>query len=179
MQLHSLFIGLGYGSLIAHLFAFSSRSTHTMLKLNILSTFLLGLSMIPFGGYNGASMSFVSVFSKISGLLGYGTQIKESHKGVVGFMLGVGYFIFFNQEGWYGLLPALSMVFIVLADLQKNVITMKYYYYGSAICWLSYGVAIDSMAAILYDIIGIVALSYSLYQIKRTQNSRSDCAQVY
>lgn len=48
----------------------------------------------------------------------------------------------------------------------KNVITMKYYYYGSAICWLSYGVAIESMAAILYDIIGIVALSYSLYQLK-------------
>lgn len=165
-MVHSIFIGLGYGSLIAHLFAFSSRSTHTMLKLNMLSTFLLGLSMIPFGGYNGASMSFFSVFSKISGLLGFGTQIKESHKGLLGFTLGVGYFVFFNQEGWYGILPALSMVFIVLADLQKNVITMKYYYYGSAICWLSYGVAIESMAAILYDIIGIVALSYSLYQLK-------------
>jgi len=173
MTLHSIFIGLGYGSLVAHLLAFSSRSTHAMLKLNILSTFLLGLSMIPFGGYNGASMSFVSVASKISGIAGLGTHIKEWHKGLFGFLLGMGYFLFFNQEGWYGILPALSMIFIVLADLQLSVVRMKYYYYGSAFCWLGYGIAIGSMAAILYDVIGIVALSYSLYKIK------IDCLKAY
>lgn len=84
----------------------------------------------------------------------------------------------FNQEGWYGLLLATSMIFIVLADLQPCVMRMKYYYYGSAFCWLGYGIAIGSMAAILYDVIGIMALSYSLYKIK-IDISKNDCVKAY
>ncbi len=169
-MMSSILVSLGYGSIIAHLLAFSSRNTHTMLKFNMLSTFFLGLSLIPFGAYCGTWMSFLSVMSKMSAFFGVGCDMKEFKKGLIGFFLGLLYFFFFNDEGWFGILPAVSMIFIVLADLQRNVVYMKYYYYGSAFCWLTYGIFIGSLAAILYDVLGILALSYSVYQIKKSSN---------
>ena len=136
----SILVSLGYGSIIAHLLAFSSRNTHTMLKLNMLSTFFLGLSLIPFGAYCGTWMSFLSVMSKMSAFFGVGCDIKEFKKGLIGFFLGLLYFFFSNDEGWFGILPAVSMIFI------------------------------GSLAAILYDVLGILALSYSVYQIKKSSN---------
>ena len=164
---HSVLVSFGYFSIIPHLLAFISISTSKMLKLNIVSTLLLGFSMMAFEGHNGFLISFISVILKFTALLGICTNIKEWHKTIIGLIFGASYFILFNNEGWFGILPSISMIFVVFADFQKNILTMKYYYYGSAFCWLIYGIFLQSNAAILYDLIGISALTFSLINIKK------------
>jgi len=71
-----------------------------------------------------------------------------------------------------GILPCISLIFIAYADLQSNIIKMKTIYYGSAVSWLIYAIYINSMPAIIYDLIGITILTYSIYKCK--QNTIAD-----
>lgn len=165
--MENFLICLGYIAVIFHLFAFASKSESNMLKLNLSSTTLLGLSMIPYGGLSGAAMSFFSAGSKIAGLSGYFGEITNKKKAVIGLMFGLVFFIFFNKEGYFGLLPAASLIFILLADLQTDVLKMKLWYYGSASCWIIYAISIQSPAAILYDVLGIGVLTYTVLKIQK------------
>lgn len=74
---------------------------------------------------------------------------------------------FINNEGMLGILPAISLIFIIFADIQKDILNMKYIYFGSAFSWLIYAIIINSIPAILYDVFGILTLIYSIYQIKK------------
>ncbi|MGH1456230.1 MAG: YgjV family protein [Alphaproteobacteria bacterium] len=51
------------------------------------------------------------------------------------------------------------------------LLKMKLWYYGSASCWIIYAISIASPAAFMYDVVGIVVLTYSIYKIiKSTKN---------
>ena len=65
------------------------------------------------------------------------------------------------------MLPAVSLIFIIFADLQEDLIKMKFIYYGSAFSWLIYAIILGSIPAILFDIVGITALTYSIYKLKQ------------
>jgi hypothetical protein len=165
--MENILITLGWISILFHLVAFSTHDTKKMLKYNLTSTTLLGISMIAYGGFTGAAMSFFSVFSKTFGLIGIGKKITDIQKAIIGMIFGLTYYYFFSGENWYAILPAFSLIFIVLADLQEDIIKMKMWYYGSAFLWITYAIMIKSPSAIMYDVIGISVLTYTIIKLKK------------
>jgi hypothetical protein len=136
-----------------------------------------GVSTLFFGAniffYNGINGLFVCLISFISKLLTYFVKNRKIIN-IIKYSLPLLAFLFyfnFNNEGTFvALLPTISLVFIVLADTQKDILKMKLWYYGSAFCWLFYGIAINSIPAILFDVVGIIILTYSVFEIIKNRH---------
>lgn len=128
-----------------------------------ISTFLFGTSIYFYNGINGVIVSIISFFTKILSF-----YIKEKYIKYIkyfSFIIPLLYFFIFTKNN-YEILPAISLVFIILADFQNEILKMKYYYYGSNISWLIYSILLNSLPGILYDIFGFIILTYSIYKIK-------------
>lgn len=159
---------IGYISIIFSILAFLAKDKESMRRNGLISAFLFGISIYGYNGYNGLFVSSISVFVKLLSLK-YDEDKLFSLK-VIAIPLAVIFYFMFNTEGMYGLLPAISLVFIILADIQKDLIKMKIIYYGSAFAWLLYAISINSLPAIIYDVVGIIALTYSIVKIRREIN---------
>lgn len=159
----------GYASIVFTLFAFYSIKRKNMLWLGLISTLLFGISIYFYGGINGFFVSIFSVFLKIAGL--YGNEKIAKKMKIISILIAFGFFAVFSNEGLVGILPAASLIFISMADMQRDIIKMKYIYFGSVFCWLTYGIVLGSLPAILFDIVGAIALISGIGKSKKEANS--------
>lgn len=156
---------IGYISIIFSFLAFLSHKKNIMRFNGMIATLLFGISIYFYNGLNGLFVSFVSFCTKLLSI--YFKEEKINFLKYLSFPISIIFYLYFNKEGLIGLLPALSLIFIIIADLQKDIIKMKFIYFGSAFCWLFYGILLNSIPAILFDIVGILTLSYSIYKLKK------------
>jgi len=155
---------IGYAAVIFSVISFLSMSTFKMRIYGSISVILFAISIYSYGGINGVFISIISLIYKLLLLKYNEEQLKYIH--YLSFPLAIIFFYFFNEEGYIGILPAISLIFIMYADKQTSIVKMKYIYFGSAVSWLVYGVALGSIPAITYDIVGISALVYSTWKEK-------------
>jgi len=156
---------IGYLAIVFSVIARLSITKTNMRFYGAISAALFGVSIYSYGGINGAFVSIISVITKLLSL-----KFKENTLKPLKFsspFIAFIFFFVFNEEGLVGILPAISLIFIIFADLQESPLRMKYIYFGSAICWFIYAIIIGSIPAILFDIIGISTLSYGIIKIKR------------
>lgn len=156
---------LGYLSVFFSLLAFLSENKQKIRLYGIFSIILFGISIYGYQGYNGAFVAAVSFISKV--LAYFIKEEKLSFLKYIAPVLSVIFFIIFNKEGFIGILPAVSLIFIIYGDIQKDVLKMKIIYYGSVFSWLFYAICLNSITAIIYDILGFLILSYSILKIKK------------
>lgn len=156
---------IGYMAVAFHVAAFLTKNRTRMLSLGISSTLLFGASLFIYDGLNGLFVAFLSVFAKSFALQGKAFYSKV----LMWFspLFAVVFYFVFNYESLAGLLPAASLMFILIADGQKDLLAMKQWYIGSALCWLTYGVVLGSLPAILYDVFGLSSLLYVIYALKK------------
>ncbi len=143
---------------------FLTKSRNRMLIYGIISTLLLWICVYFYWWYNWLSVSIISVVVKLLSLFvnkKYLKYIKYSTPFVA-------LWLFFILPEWIEwIIPALSMFFIIVADSQKDVLKMKYWYYGSNLLWLSYGIILFSIPAILFDTFWFLSLTYGVYKIRK------------
>ena len=156
---------LGYLSIVFAIFAFLTHDKVKMRFNGAISTLLFAISIFSYGGINGAFVSIISVITKALSLK-YDEEKLIILK-YLSFPISILFYFYFNEEGYIGLLPAISLIFIIFADIQKDIIKMKIIYYGSAISWLIYAILLNSIPAIIYDIVGLTTLTYSIYTLKK------------
>lgn len=157
---------LGYLSVAFHIAQFLAQDTRRMLIFGLFSTIFLGVHFLIGGTLLGFYAVILSLIVKITALLDY-TKLSRVIL-ILTPVMSFGYYLFLaDSEETF--LPALAMVFIAIADFQKNIIRMKFWYYGSALSWLSYGLYISSIPAILYDILGIVFLTAGIIIASKKQ----------
>lgn len=162
---------LGYIAIIISILGFISKDKFYMRFNGMVSTLLFGISIYFYNGVNGLFVSLISFFTKLLSLF-----IKEEKLEFIKILspiLAFIMFFYFNTEGIFGLLPALSLIFIMIADIQSDIIKMKQIYFGSAFCWLLYGIVLGSIPAILFDVFGIMTLIYSIRKIKKDRETTS------
>jgi hypothetical protein len=138
---------IGYLAIFFSVSAFLSLSKQKMRIYGGISTVLFGVSIFFYHGFNGLFVTIVSLASKL--LSFYVSEDRLLKVKYSSFFLALTFYLFFNQEGYCGILPSISLVFIIFADMQKDILKMKYFYYGSAFSWLIYGVLLSSLPAIL------------------------------
>ena len=156
---------VGYISIIFSIIAFLSKSKKKMRINGAISATFFGISIYGYAGYNGVFVSLISVIIKLLSLKYKEEKLKILK--IASVPVAIIFYLYINKEGLYGILPAISLIFITFADTQKDLIKMKIIYIGSAISWLIYAIIISSMPAIIYDIVGLVILAYSILEIKR------------
>lgn len=133
----------------------------------LLSSLFFGISVYYYQGYNGAFVSAVGVAVKAMTLMNEkDAQILRT----LSLPLSLLFYFFFNQEGIYGLFPAMALIFMIFADTQKDVLRMKYIHYGTALCWFVYAISISSIPAILFEVVGVITLSYGVFRIKKDRS---------
>lgn len=162
----ALFIDIiGYIAIVLSVIGFASKDTINMRIYGMFSTLLFGISIYFYNGVNGLFVSVISFFTKWLSF-----YFPEKYLMILKFLspiIALIYFLYFNKEGLIGLLPSLSLIFIIVADLQKNIVNMKIIYYGSIVCWLWYGIVLDSIPAILFDVFGFIFLTYGIIKLKK------------
>lgn len=149
---------VGYISIIFSILAFLSENKTKSRFYGMISTILLAFNLYFYNGMNGVFVSVISFLTKLLSL-----KIEEEKLNILKYsspFIAFIFFFYFNEEGILGILPAISLIFIIFADLQKDVLKMKIIYFGSAISWLIYRIVINSIPAIIFDVVGIIILSY-------------------
>lgn len=162
---------IGYIAIIFSFFAFATKDKFKMRLNGMFSTLFFGISIAYYNGVNGLFVSIISFITKFLSIF-----IKEEKLKILKYsspFIAFLFFYFFNKEGMIGILPAISLVFIIFADLQTDILKMKYIYYGSAFSWLLYAILLGSIPAILFDIVGIITLTVTIFQIKN-KNDKSN-----
>jgi len=149
-------------------FSFLSVSTNRMRSLGMISAILFGLSIYSYGGINGVFVTLISVIVKIISIQTSHSKVLLSVR-VIGFFMSILFYLSMSEGGIAGALPAASLIFIIMADTQSDIKKMKMWYYGSASCWLAYAISINSVPAIIYDVVGILTLTYSLLAIAKKE----------
>lgn len=158
----------GYVAIIFSVISFLARTTFKMRVFGLFSSSFFAFSIYGYGGLNGAFVSLISFLIKALSL-----KFNEDSLKPIIFsspIISLIFYFFFNEEGLIGILPATSLIFIITATLQKDILKMKYIYFGSAACWFVYAIIAGSIPAILFDVFNVVALSYSIYKIKQQRN---------
>lgn len=158
-----LFDIIGYISILFSLLSFISNSKKYILIFGLFSTILFGISISYYSGFNGLFVSFISAITKVLSLK-YDSEKLKVYK-IFSVVIVLAFYILFNEEGVIGVFPLISLIFIIFADLQDNILKLKLFYYGSIFSWIIYGIALNSIPAILYDIFGLIVLTYSIYKI--------------
>jgi len=163
-----LFDIIWYLAVVFSILAFITNSRKRMLIYWILSTFLFGISIFNYGWYDWLSISLISIIIKLLSL-----YVKDRYLIYIRLLLlFVAIVLFFFLPEWIeGILPVMSLFFIIMADTQKDVLYMKYWYYGSNLLWLSYGIILFSIPAILFDVLGFMSITYWIYKIKVDRKS--------
>ena len=163
-----LFEALGYFAILLGVISFTQENREKMLIFNIFSTLFYGINILYYNGYTGAILSFISIIIMI---ISFKYKHKLNYKfHLISPILAIIVFLIID-EGIVGLLPAIGTFFSTLANLQKNILYMKYIFYGSATSWLIYGIYLGSVPAILLDVAGIIALTYGIYKIKKKNST--------
>lgn len=154
----------GFAAVFFAFLAFYVQDKMSMRLYGLISAALFGFGIFFYGGVNGLFVTLVSISIKLLSLTYHESRLAIFQKlsPVIAFV----FFLFFNPEGWMGVLPAISLIFIVMADTQRDIAKMKLWYFGSAFCWLLYAIHLGSIPAIIYDLVGIFTLAYSLALIK-------------
>lgn len=153
----------GYIAIIFSILAFLSKNTNKMRINGMISTFLFWISIAYYNGFNGLFVNIISFLTKLLSI--YIKEKKLMYLKYSSPLIAFIFYYFFNTEGLIGLLPTISLIFIIFADLQSDILKMKIIYYGSAFSWLLYGIFLKSIPAILFDIFGIMTITYSIIKI--------------
>jgi len=155
---------LGYLAVFFHILQFLSISSRRMLFFGLLSAFLLSMHFMMLGTLNGVLACLISIVVKLVAL-----NNKEALSRLIMRVSPFVSILYFSMvsENFYDVFPSIALFFIMIADLQKSILRMKLIYYGSAISWLMYGLCIQSIPAIMYDIFGIIFLTVGIIRIKK------------
>jgi len=159
---------IGYLAMVLLLISFLSDDAQKARLIGIFSAIFYGINIYYYGGFNGVFVIIVSILSKT--LSFYIEKDELKYFNYISPFLALLYFYLFNEEGLIGVIPALSLVFIILADMQKQIIRMKQYYYIVVSLWLVYGIFLGSIPIILSEFLGLLTLFYSVYKIKNKNN---------
>lgn len=163
---------VGYISIIFSILAFLSEDKTKSRFYGMISTILLAFNIYFYNGFNGVFVSFISFVTKLLSL-----KIDEEKLNILKYsspFIAILFFFNFNNEGILGILPAMSLIFIIFADLQKDILRMKIIYFGSAISWLIYRIVINSIPAIIFDVVGIIILFYVSIKIYKERKNKKN-----
>lgn len=134
-----------------------------ILFIQIIQIALSVVSNLVLGGYTGA---IINAISCVRDILCYKGKMGKIEKTVL-ILLSVGLSLVFNNLGWIGFLPVIATVVYILFMNTKDVVKFKVLIVFSMIMWLMYDVYIKSYTSGIFDLMSIIANTFTILQIKK------------
>lgn len=160
-----MFSFLGYIALTFNILSFLSKKTRQALKLNIVATSTYALNVFIMSYHTAALIGFLGTIITIFALFNdhklKNIFIKMSP------IIALFIIIYINDYSLGTLFPIIGFSLATIAKMQEDILKMKYWFIGSALCWLSLGLYIGDSSVFLYDIFGLLSLLYIIHKIKK------------
>ena len=119
------------------------------------------ISDIILGGYTGAIINLISL---VRNILTYNDKLTNIAKAIL-ITLSVSLSLYFNNLGFLGLLPIISMVTFTLFMNTKNTIKLKLLIAFTMVLWLIYDITIRSYTSSIFDFLSLIANIVTVYQL--------------
>ena len=126
---------------------------------------LSAVSLLYYGGYSSLFVSAVSIFGKMLSMKYEQNKYVMYLFRLTAPMSAVLYIMFFNVEGYLGYLPAMALMFVIVADSQSSPLKMNYIYLGSSILWVAYTAMLWSVPGLVYSLFIIFSIFAGIRRI--------------
>ena len=141
----------------------SIKKKSNVLLVQIIQLFIQGVSMLLLGGVTGA---INNVFSCVRNYLCYKEKLNRVWKGIL-IAASVAMTVFFNTQGWLGIIPVtVCAVYILLMDV-KDPIKFKLLVTLSFVPWIVYHFALQLYVAAVFDAISVITSAVTLFVMMR------------
>jgi hypothetical protein len=172
-----IIIVIGYLAVVLNIFNFTSRNEDTYLKYSFAST-LLYISHVALVS-NNMSLFLMGFLGLIPIIMSFVFQKGEILKISI-FIALAATFIYYVSDREIVLLYALiGTYFASYAKAQKgNLLKMKVFFLGSASSWLMVGISIGSTPAIIFDVVGLLALSVEVMGLMNKKDETEEEGKV-
>ena len=114
----------GYIAIIFSMIGRITTRKERMRKAGMVSVSFYAMSIYSYGGINGVFVSLISLVTK--GLSLTYNEEKLFWLKVLSPFIAIVFYIFVNGEGYIGILPAVGLMFVIIADLQEPEPTPSY-----------------------------------------------------
>jgi len=162
-----LILLLGYISILFHVYSFLLRDRKKVLIYGSIALVFYIIHILLSGSSIGTVI--IASLGLVVSLLGFLNEKKRKLIIKITPVLALTVFIISGMD-MMSFFAALGTFFSSSAKLVSKTINMKYLYLGSATSWLITGILLGTVPAILYDILGLSALFYSIYDLKKEEN---------
>ena len=134
-----------------------------LLAVQTVQLLLQGISMLLVGGITGAISNVLSCYRNY---LCYKEKLNRVWKGIL-IAASVAMTVFFNTQGWLGVIPvAVCTVYILLMDV-KDPIKFKLLVTLSFVPWIIYHFALKLYVAAIFDAVSVVTSAVTLCLMMR------------
>ena len=161
---------IGY---VAVVFSTSAFLTHSKKKMRVLGSISLLLFMVSVflnGGINAAFVSLLSLIIRVLSIFISEEKLKIfKYLAPILALVSLPFLLSTSSEGWISALPAIALIVVIFADLQKDILAMKKIYTINLFIWLVYAIGLGSLSAFLYEFLGLLALLYAIRGLGATQ----------
>lgn len=138
------------------------KSKKKILYTQTLQIGLLVISDLVLGGITGAIINLISL---IRNVLCYNGKLSIKSKLIIS-ILSVILSVMFNNLGFIGLLPLISMIIYLWYMTIKDVKKFKLLLAFTIFLWLIYDLSIKSYALAIFDFVSVIANILTAYNIK-------------
>ena len=137
----------------------SIKKKSNILLVQIIQMLMQGVSMLLTGGVSGA---INNGFSCVRNYLCYKEKLSRAWKGVL-IAASVALTVFFNTQGWLGIIPVtVCTVYILFMDV-KDPIKFKLLVTLSFVPWILYHFVLQLYVAAAFDAISVVTSAVTLF----------------
>ena len=139
-----------------------------LLAVQTVQLLLQGISMLLVGGITGAISNVLSCYRNY---LCYKEKLNRVWKGIL-IAASVAMTVFFNTQGWLGVIPvAVCTVYILLMDV-KDPIKFKLLVTLSFVPWIVYHFVLQLYVAAFFDAASVISSAVTLFFMMRGKETK-------
>ena len=146
------------------------KEKKTIIKTQTLQITLFALSNLILGGFTGAIINATNVARNILCYKNKLTNTMIIILNIIVFVLS----LIFNNLSIIGWLPVIVSIIYTTFMNTKNIIHLKLLIMLTTITWAIYDFVIKSYISVGFDIFGVIACIYSIFQIKTKKVAKEE-----
>ena len=137
------------------------RKKAKFIYIQTIQILLFVISNLVLGGITGA---ITNTFACIRNILFHKNKLRNKEKIILVIITSV-FSLFFNNLGFWGLLPLISTVaYTLLIDL-KDIVKFKLLVILTVILWFIYDIYIQSYTSAIFDFMTIITNTIAIYKL--------------
>lgn len=139
----------------------SLKNSKKIIYVQTIQILAFTISTLILGGYTGAIINLISI---VRNILCYKDKLTKNMK-ILLIVPSIILSLLFNNLGFIGLFPLISLIVYTCFMSTKNTIRLKSIILFTVILWFAYDIFIRSYTSAIFDFFTIIASLITIYQL--------------